>query len=411
MQNTQHMKLCSARAPRLSASVVPMWRASLVVCVLLVSACGWPLKAPPSVDPATIDHAVGHTIGRETEPLPVKTLPVAKKRTQNECAIELPLYQRAGQLMFPLVTQIEFADATELASKGLIGGVVVLGSPSAPIREDIALYQKQSLLGPGIIAVDEEGGRVQRLAALTSRVPSARKVAQSLGLGGARQLASEHATAIGNLGFTMNLAPVADLNNSPAVGDRAYGRHPAVVTSFAMATANGILDAGLVPVLKHFPGHGSAADSHHALPIIPPVSILRKTDLVPFVEAASRTDIPIMMGHLVIDGLTGGQPASVSAEAVNGLLRGELGFEGLVITDAFNMDAISSTMTNSDAAELAIAAGVDLVMLGSLGEARPTLERLVEAVNSGRIKEASITESFLRVMQTRAIDVCELPNA
>ena len=129
---------------------------------------------------------------------------------------------------------------------------------------------------------------------------------------------------------------------------------------------------------------------------------------MPFIEVVNRQDIPIMMGHLVVEGLTKGQPASVSAEAVDGLLRGELGFDGLVMTDAFNMEAISATMSNAEAAELAVAAGVDLVMLSSLGDASAALERIVSAVNKGRIEERSITESFLRVMSTRDIDVCEL---
>lgn len=379
-----------------TAIKVPRVRALFVACVVLVSACSGSPKVPAS--------------GESVHATAVLALPAVTKLTQKECAIELPLHQRVGQLMFPLVTQPDFVEATELASKGLLGGVVVLGSPSALIREDIVLYQKRSLFGPGIVAVDEEGGRVQRLAAITSPLPSARKVASTLGLNDARQMAADHATAIGNLGFTMNLAPVADLNNSPAIGDRSYGRDPTVVSAFAMATANGIIDAGLVPVLKHFPGHGSASDSHLSLPIIPAVEVLRESDLLPFIEASGREDIPIMMGHLVIEGLTRGQPASVSVEAVDGLLRGELGFEGLVMTDAFNMDAISATMSNSEAAELALAAGVDLVMLSSLSDTSPALERVVEAVNSGRIKEASITESFLRVMQTRSIDVCELPH-
>lgn len=327
---------------------------------------------------------------------------------QTECARQVPLEQRIGQLMFPLLTQSEFAQAQQLVASGLIGGIVVLGSPDTSIRDDIARFQKVSMFGPGIIAVDEEGGRVQRLSRITSRVPSARKVALTLGTNQARELAAKHAAEIGQLGFTMNLAPVADLNYSQAIGDRSFGRDAFTVSAFAMATADGIIDAGLVPVLKHFPGHGRGSDSHIGLPVIPSVQVLRQQDLIPFIEASKRKDIPIMIGHLVVEGLTDGQPASVSDAAVNGLLRNDLGFDGLVITDAFNMDAISASLTDAEATELSLLAGVDLVMLSSLADVHAAVERVMESVQENRIAEESITESFLRVMHTRTINVCDL---
>lgn len=310
--------------------------------------------------------------------------------------------------MFPLITDVDFTEAQDLVASGLLGGVVVLGSPDASIRDAIARFQKRSLYGPGIVAVDEEGGRVQRLSKLTSRLPSARKVASTLNLTEARRLAADHASDIGYLGFTMNLAPVADIDYGRAIGDRSYGSDASLVTDFSMATAEGILDAGLVPVLKHFPGHGRGSDSHFNLPIIPALEVLRNDDLKPFVNVSHRKDVPIMVGHLVVEGLTHGQPASLSKEAIEGLLRQEIGFEGLVITDAFNMDAIAKTLNDAQAAELSIAAGVDLVMLSTLGDTVPAVNRVEEAVLNGRISEQSITDSFLRAMHTRAIDVCQL---
>lgn len=113
-----------------------------------------------------------------------------------------------------------------------------------------------------------------------------------------------------------------------------------------------------------------------------------------------------MVGHLVVEGLTDGQPASISSAAIDGLLRTEIGFTGLVMTDALNMDAIANDLNNAEAAELSIAAGVDLIMLGSLADTRLTVERIVEAVEAGRLTEESITTSFVRVMETRDIDIC-----
>ncbi len=336
-----------------------------------------------------------------TTPPTTTSLPTAA-----ECAAAIPLDVRIGQLMFPLAIQSDLAAAGELAAAGHLGGIVLIGNPTAAITADIAALQALSLLGPLIVAVDEEGGRVQRLDALTSVVPSARTVAADLTLNEARALARDHAAAIGQLGFTMNLAPVADLDNGVFIGNRSFGADADTVTDFAFATADGITDAGLVPVIKHFPGHGRGSDSHTGLPTLPGLDVLRGDDLVPFVRAAERGDIPIMIGHLVVPGLTDGKPATLSPAAINGLLRGELGFDGLVMTDAFNMDAISATTSNPDAAEQSLAAGVDLVMLGGIGEVDATVAQIVEAVETGSLDEATITESFLRVLDTRGLTMC-----
>ncbi len=330
--------------------------------------------------------------------------------TDHECAAEIPLEIRVGQLMFPLVTQKDLPAAAALAEKGMIGGVVLIGNPNAQIASDIAEIQNRSLLGPVIVAVDEEGGRVQRLAELTSELPSANTVAQERTLAEAKELARSHAVAIGELGFTMNLAPVVDLDNGGFIRSRSFGNDVDVVTDFSFATADGILEAGLTPVVKHFPGHGRGTDSHIGLPTLPNLDVLRSDDLIPFVRAVERGDLPIMIGHLVVPDLTNGKPATLSPEAIQGLLRDELGFDGLVMTDAFNMDAISATTNNADAAEQSIAAGVDLVMLGSLAVSEGTVAQVTEAVRTGGIDESSITESFLRVIETRGLSMCAMPE-
>ena len=208
----------------------------------------------------------------------------------------------------------------------------------------------------------------------------------------------------------MNLAPVVDLDVGSFVGDRSYGADPDVVSNYALGVADGILDGGLSPVIKHFPGHGRGIDSHTGLPTIPGVDTLLESDLVPFERAIEHGDLPIMIGHLVVTGLTDGRPATLSPAAINGLLRSELGFDGLVMTDALNMDAIAATTNNADAAEMALIAGVDLVMLGTLNAAEGTVNQLMDAVETGRISESTITESFVRVMDERGLELCALPG-
>ncbi len=364
-------------------------------------------QASPS--PTVVEPAVELQTTRVVDEPVSETSTTAPVRTALECAEEIPLEIRIGQLLFPIVVQAELDDAAALAEHGLIAGVVVLGSPTPAIADDIEVLQQRSMVTPSIVAVDEEGGRVQRLDELVGALPSARSVARDLTLEEAQDLAQSHAEAIGALGFTMNLAPVVDLDTGEFIRDRSYGADPDRVTDYAFATADGILAAGLTPVVKHFPGHGPAADSHTGLPTLPDLETLRSSDLVPFIRAIERGDLPVMVGHLVVPGLTNGKPATLSAEAIDGLLRSELGFDGLVMTDALNMDAIAKTTNNADAAEQALVAGADLVMLGRLADVETAVAQLVDAVVSGRLPEATVNSSVLRVLDVRGIPLCSLP--
>lgn len=370
-----------------------------------------PTQVEPAVSTAPTTNATAQ-VSETTTTVPLTTtVPPTTDvpRTALECAADIAIEVRVGQLLFPVLVQSEMGTAAALAERGLIGGVVVLGTPTAAIADDIADLQARSMVSPSIIAVDEEGGRVQRLEGIVGSVPSARDVAATMTVAQARELAKDHADAIAELGFTMNLAPVVDLDNGEFIKDRSFGVNVDVVTDYAFATADGILEAGLTPVVKHFPGHGRGRDSHTGLPTLPSLDTLRGSDLVPFERAIERGDLPIMVGHLVVPGLTDGKPATLSPEAIDGLLRTELGFDGLVMTDALNMDAISATLDNAEAAELAVIAGNDLVMLGSVAAVEGTIERLVDAVEQGRIEESTVNESFLRVIETRGIDLCSLP--
>ncbi len=358
--------------------------------------------ADTTVEPTT-------TVQPTTTAEPTTTATTTPQRTALECVADIALEVRLGQLLFPVVVQDELGTAGDLAERGFIGGVVILGSPTVSVADDIADLQQRSLVSPSIVAVDEEGGRVQRLEALVGPLPSAREVATQLTVQQARDLARDHAAKVAALGFTMNLAPVVDLDNGDFIRDRSFGAEVDVVSDYAFATADGIRDGGLTPVVKHFPGHGRGTDSHTGLPTLPALDTLRESDLVPFVRAIARGDLPIMVGHLVVPGLTNGQPATLSSEAIDGLLRTELGFDGLVMTDALNMDAISDTMNNAEAAERALIAGVDLVMLGSLSDTEATIEQLSNAVRAGRLDEQTINESFLRVLHQRQIELCSLP--
>ncbi|MGI9606966.1 MAG: glycoside hydrolase family 3 N-terminal domain-containing protein [Acidimicrobiales bacterium] len=385
---------------------------AICLTAMLIAACSSSGDAGDAVEStddaiAAAPTAESTTIGSTTTTTSAPTTTAAP--TVEECLEKVPIDVRLGQLLFPVITPDELDEASLIAARGRIAGVVVIGSPDASVTESIAGLQAASLVAPSIVAVDEEGGRVQRLKDLLGPTPSARETAAELTPAEARAAAAAHNEKVAALGFTMNLGPVIDLDTGVYVGNRSFGADPETVANYGEAIVDGIIDAGLTPTAKHFPGHGSGSDSHLGLPVVPDLAELRDADLLPFQRLVARGDVPIMIGHLVVPDLTGTEPATLSPAAIDGLLRGELGFDGLVMTDAFNMDAIADTRTNAEAAELALIAGADLAMLGRLDDVDDTLVRLLGAVSDDRLPLDSVNESFLRVLDHKGIDVCDLP--
>jgi beta-N-acetylhexosaminidase len=261
-----------------------------------------------------------------------------------------------------------------------------------------------------VIAIDEEGGDVTRVAyASGSPYPG------NAALGAVDDVSLTQAVhaAIGadlsRLGINTNLAPdadVLDLCGSAVVGTRSFGSDPALVARHVAAAVAGLQSSGVAACAKHFPGHGSAGDdSHLSLATVPgTLSEIRARDLPPFVAAIAAGSFAIMPGHLRVPELTGALPATLSPAAVTGLLRGELGFTGVVICDALEMKAASAVFGIPEAAVLAVTAGVDLLCLGrDTDEAMYHAVRaaLADAVASGRLDGERLEEAAVRVASLR----------
>ena len=262
-----------------------------------------------------------------------------------------------------------------------------------------------------VIAIDEEGGDVTRVAyASGSPYPG------NAALGAVDDVTLTQAVhaAIGadlfRLGINTNLAPdadVLDLDGSAVVGTRSFGPDPALVARHVAAAVAGLQSSGLAACAKHFPGHGSTGDdSHLSLATVSgTLEEIRTRDLPPFVAAVAAGSLAIMPGHLRVPELTGALPASLSPAAVTGLLRGELGFTGVVICDALEMKAASAVFGIPEAAVLAVIAGVDLLCLGrDTDEAMYHAVRaaLADAVASGRLPGGRLEEAAVRVASLRA---------
>ena len=234
-----------------------------------------------------------------------------------------------------------------------------------------------------VIAIDEEGGDVTRVAyADGSPYPGNAALGAVDDVALTRAVYSAIGVDLASLGINLNLAPCADVlgtGDSPAIGTRSFGSDTSLVARHTAASVHGLQAVGMAACAKHFPGHGSTGtDSHHAIATISgTLDDVRRRDLPPFAAAIHSGAAAVMPGHLRVPELTGDLPASLSPAAVTGLLRGELGFDGVVISDGLEMKATSDAFGIPGAAVLAVAAGVDLLCLG-----RDTDEEMYLAVRS-----------------------------
>ncbi len=308
------------------------------------------------------------------------------------------------------------ARAAAMIADGRVGGVILFGhnvrNPDQVRRLTAGLLAAGGRLPP-FIAIDQEGGRIQRLSRRQGfqGLPSARFVAtQSLCEAGAdyRTTAAE----LASLHINVNLGPVVDLDinpRSPAIGllARSYGADPATVIAYAEQFIDAHDAAGVLTVAKHFPGHGSAVLDPHKR-VVDISHTWQPAELQPFRFLARQGSIAmIMVGHLIHPRFSDGdRPASLSRRAMTDELRDRLGFGGLIVTDDLGMDAISDRYSAEDAAVMAVAAGADILVFANQPSADTSLvDRIVAAVGgavaSGRVPMAAIDRSYARVLAAK----------
>ncbi len=260
---------------------------------------------------------------------------------------------------------------------------------------------------PLLVGVDQEGGRVTRLPAPFLAPPPA----ATLGAIGDEAFTENLACAVGRelraVGFTWNLAPVLDLHTNPrnpVIGDRAFSHDPECVARLGASAIRGFTRAGILATAKHFPGHGdTAADSHLTLPeSLQPSARWRAVEFVPFRQAI-RSGVPlVMVAHLSCPALDPGSPSSLSRPIITGILREELGYNGVVVSDDLEMEAIAARLSPGEAAVRFLEAGGDLILIcHDPGRQRAAMAAVEAAVNAGRLSEARLAISFDRIAQLR----------
>jgi beta-N-acetylhexosaminidase len=310
-------------------------------------------------------------------------------------------------------------DARHVISDLHVGNVILMGGNIASPGQVLALTQSLQALAmqsngiPLLIGTDQEGGSVQRLSsdAGFTALPDA----VTVGDAGRPDLSRTYGKMVGDemaaVGVNLDFAPDLDVNDNPAnpvIGPRAFGITPDVVVANGLAFANGLRDAGVIAIGKHFPGHGNTSvNSHLALPVVnKTLAQLQATEFKPFQAGINDGIDGLMVAHVAYPALDpSGLPATVSAPIVQDFLRGQLAFGGVVFTDDMGMKGIADVMSLQDAAVKAIADGIDVLLCVRQGEdtsCKPgdvdTLHKaLVDAVNDGRLSHARIDQAFAHV--------------
>ncbi len=281
-----------------------------------------------------------------------------------------------------------------------------VGAPDE-LRALIAALREGASPSP-LILVDQEGGRVERIREGVAALPSAMAVGATADPALAERLGTLLGRDLADLGIDVDLAPVADLSLQPrnaVIATRAYGDDSERVADFVIAFARGLERGGVAPALKHFPGHGSTSeDSHVARPhVTADAATLRVRDLVPFARAlAARAASIVLTAHVVVEAFDDERPATISRAVLTDLLRGELGYDGIIATDCLEMDAIAKGIGTVRGAVEALAAGADLLLISHhLDLAHAAADGIAAAVRDGEIPLSRLQEAHARVRGLR----------
>lgn len=293
------------------------------------------------------------------------------------------------------------------------GGVIISSDDfkNRSLSEMIELttFIKDSSSIPMIISVDQEGGRVQRLISLKDKdengityIPTMKKIGEINDINIANDIGRLMGLELNTLGINMDLAPVIDTLyvDSNVIGDRSFGNDPELVKNMGVAVASGLKEQSIIPVFKHFPNHGSTSvDSHEWLPEVTKTKEeLYESDLIPFQKVIEDKAEVIMVGHLLYPEITD-YPSSLSKEIITDLLKDEMGFDGLVVTDSLRMKAIINKYGEKEVYEMAINAGVDILLMPYNPDY--AINYIKESISEGKIAEEQIDNSVRKILRLK----------
>lgn len=408
-----------SRACRAGRPAYVVLAAALLAAPLLAGGCSSGSK--PSSVPTTT--------AATTTSVPASTSTTVPACTNRTVLAGWPLPRRAALLLVAPILNFDMASAHVAASDGA-GGILFLGgaTPPAGLASRLRAAFTSAPGPPPLAMADQEGGGIQRLTPPVTSIPWPRTMAATMTAPQVQQLAARVGSGMASLGVRMDLAPVADVDarSGPSAsnpdGQRSFSGNASTASSYTVAFMNGLLRGGVIPVVKHFPGLGGATGNTDNGPAsTQPIASLQSTGLAPFRAAIAAGAPAVMIANAFVPGLTR-LPATLSPEVITGLLRQQLGFDGLVLTDSLSAGAITAAGYDLQHAAVAtIAAGADMVLFGSTltpaqtaqlspgnvdANLRAISASIASAVSSGRLPESRLDSADMHVLNAERVSLC-----
>lgn len=327
---------------------------------------------------------------------------------------EMTLEEKIGQLM---IVGLDGVEINENDIKNIqeynIGGFILFARNINSIDQLLNLLnslkeENQDKDIPLFLSIDEEGGKVSRLSSIYTNLPDATTLGSKNDEGLSFRYGENLGMKTSSLGFNINFAPVVDVNsnpNNPVIGRRSYGNDAEIVSDVGIQVLNGIQSQNVIAVPKHFPGHGdTSVDSHLELPVVDKsIDELYDLELIPFKEVIDNGAEAIMVAHILYPQIDEEYPATMSEEIINGILREELGFDGLVISDDMTMGAIVENYTIEEAVVQFLKSGGDIALVCH-GKENVGLvyNKILQSVNDGTLSEDEIDGKVYRILKLKS---------
>ncbi|NUU76622.1 beta-N-acetylhexosaminidase [Paenibacillus xylanilyticus] len=393
----------------------------LIGILLLLTACGQASKSDSTANssagsnteqPAAPDDSDGSlTTGEEENSNEQNNTPPEEETDPvQEQLDQLTLDEKIGQMILAGVQGTALDEqAKQMIVNQKVGGIIFYANNVTTLQGTAKFVQSikeenRSNPVPIFMSVDQEGGKVSRMPEAVESIPSNGKVGATKDAELAETMGELLARQIKLAGFNVDFAPVLDVNsnpNNPVIGDRSFGSSAELVSRLGIAEMKGLRSQGIIPVVKHFPGHGdTSVDSHLDLPVVNKTEKqLAELEWIPFQAAVKEQVEAVMVAHTLFPKLDPDHPASLSKVIIGEHLRDKFNYDGVVITDDLSMGAIAKNYKLNEAAIATVQAGSDILLVAHSYESAKTIfDTLKDAVKKGTITESRIDESVYRIL-------------
>ncbi len=352
----------------------------------------------------------------KTDELPNKTspLPIAPVKDPIEEQIKLmSLDEKLGQMIIAgLEGYVVDDDARQMIESYHVGGFILYSRNVESQEQLLDLTNSLKSINannklPLSISVDEEGGRISRMPKELKNIPTNKEIGKINSQEFSYKIGGLLAEELKAFGFNMDFAPVLDINSNPknpVIGDRAFGSDENIVSDLGVQTMKGMEAEGVIPVVKHFPGHGdTSVDSHVGLPSVDnDLERLKSFELIPFANAIENGADVVMVAHILMPKIDEENPATLSKAIITDILREQMNFDGVVITDDMTMGAIAENYDLGTASMKSVEAGADIILVAhGYDNAITALKSIKEAVEKGLISEERINQSVYRILKLK----------